>query len=253
MRILYQFPLSHFCEKARWLLDYKELDYVAQNLTPIVHRAFSRLKTKQNTLPILKDNDLWIHDSTKIAEYLDEIYPEKILIPQNRSLKESIYNFNNIANELGEHVRRWTLQNIILIDQKSIDNMINERGYLRKFEKYSKPVLKKLISQSLHLSDEQMKYDHHRIIEIIEMLNIQLKNAHKGYLVGEHLTLADISICSMLAPLMNIYGTPWEIGESKQSQELLDMQMFIQSTAIGQYVQRIYNTERNARIDWRGI
>ena len=39
MRILYQFPLSHFCEKARWMLDYKELEYVAQNLMPGAHRA----------------------------------------------------------------------------------------------------------------------------------------------------------------------------------------------------------------------
>ncbi len=35
MRVLYQFPLSHYCEKARWLLDHKELDYVAHNLIRI--------------------------------------------------------------------------------------------------------------------------------------------------------------------------------------------------------------------------
>ena len=55
MRTLYQFPLSHFCEKARWLLDYKELDFVAHNLIPGVHRAFAQLKTGQNRLPILRD------------------------------------------------------------------------------------------------------------------------------------------------------------------------------------------------------
>lgn len=54
MRVLYQFPLSHYCEKARWLLDHKELDYVAHNLIPGFHRAFAQLKTGQNLLPILK-------------------------------------------------------------------------------------------------------------------------------------------------------------------------------------------------------
>ena len=76
MRTLYQFPLSHFCEKARWLLDHKELDYVAHNLIPGVHRAFAQLKTGQNRLPILRDQDHWIADSTKIALYLEEVYPE---------------------------------------------------------------------------------------------------------------------------------------------------------------------------------
>ncbi len=55
MRTLYQFPLSHFCEKARWMLDHKELEYVAHNLVPIVHRAFAKLKTGQYKLPILHD------------------------------------------------------------------------------------------------------------------------------------------------------------------------------------------------------
>ncbi len=63
MRILYQFPLSHFCEKARWLLDHKELDFVAQNVVPGVHRAFAQLKTGQNKLPILRDQDIWIADT----------------------------------------------------------------------------------------------------------------------------------------------------------------------------------------------
>ena len=80
MRILYQFPLSHFCEKARWLLDHKELDYNAQNLIPGVHRAFAKLKTGQNKLPILRDQDQWIADSTQIALYLDEVYPEHTLL-----------------------------------------------------------------------------------------------------------------------------------------------------------------------------
>lgn len=31
-RILYQFPLSHFAEKGRWLLDAKGLDYQIHNL-----------------------------------------------------------------------------------------------------------------------------------------------------------------------------------------------------------------------------
>ena len=67
MRTLYQFPLSHFCEKARWLLDYKELDFVAHNLIPGVHRAFAQLKTGQNRLPILRDQHCWVADSTEIA------------------------------------------------------------------------------------------------------------------------------------------------------------------------------------------
>ena len=97
MRILYQFPLSHFCEKARWMLDYKELEYVAQNLMPGAHRAFARLKTGQNRLPILRDQERWIADSTKIALYLDEQYPEHRLLPVEASLRQQALDIDEIT------------------------------------------------------------------------------------------------------------------------------------------------------------
>ncbi|MCP3675846.1 MAG: glutathione S-transferase family protein, partial [Gammaproteobacteria bacterium] len=34
---LYQFPISHYCEKIRWSLDYKNLDYKIINLLPGLH------------------------------------------------------------------------------------------------------------------------------------------------------------------------------------------------------------------------
>ena len=95
MRILYQFPLSHFCEKARWLLDHKELDYVAHNLIPGLHRAFAQLKTGQNKLPILRDGEQWIADSTQIALYLDEQYPEHALLRADAELRQQALEIND--------------------------------------------------------------------------------------------------------------------------------------------------------------
>ncbi len=33
----YQFPFSHFCEKARWALDYKGVAYRTVNYLPVFH------------------------------------------------------------------------------------------------------------------------------------------------------------------------------------------------------------------------
>ncbi|HKX12345.1 MAG TPA: glutathione S-transferase N-terminal domain-containing protein, partial [bacterium] len=35
--ILYQFPISHYCEKARWALAFKEIPYRIVNLAPGLH------------------------------------------------------------------------------------------------------------------------------------------------------------------------------------------------------------------------
>ncbi|OTG66432.1 glutathione S-transferase family protein [Acinetobacter silvestris] len=254
MRTLYQFPLSHYCEKARWLLDHKELDFIAHNLMPGVHRAFSQLKTGQNTLPILKDGERWIADSTQIALYLDEIYPEHALLRSDQNLREKTLEINLLANELGLHVRRWGLALTLPISDEPIEIMIGEKGYLRRFEKISKPILKTLIIKNYQLDAEKVATSKNTMDAIIAELNQTLIENHCRYLVGDRLGLADIAVCSMLAPLLELEGTPWENENHEvQSDEFLHYKNELLNLPLGQYVQRIYMTERNARVDWRGV
>lgn len=254
MRTIYQFPLSHFCEKARWLLDYKELDFVAQNLIPGVHRAFAQLKTGQNTLPILKDQEHWISDSTQIALYLDDTYPEHALLRADKILREQALQINQIANELGLYVRRWGLAHALSESDEPLEIMIGEKGYLRKFEKFSKPILKSLVSNGYKLDSDKVIGAKQRLDEIILDLNQRLIENNGRYLVGERLGLADIAVCSMLAPLLEIVGTPWErehIAAVSPDYDQFKLQLL--DLPLGQYVKRIYETERHARVDWRGI
>ncbi|MFV5525524.1 MULTISPECIES: glutathione S-transferase family protein [Acinetobacter] len=254
MRILYQFPLSHFCEKARWMLDYKELEYVAQNLMPGAHRAFARLKTGQNRLPILRDQERWIADSTKIALYLDEQYPEHRLLPAEASLRQQALDIDEITQELGRHVRRWMLAQALSHDHESMDILIGEKGYLRQFEKFSKPLLKTILTKGYALTEETLEQSKQFIKDSVEQLN-QIRMEKEGpYLVGSRFSLADIAVCSILAPLLAIPGTPWERESfESMSDEYREYQSHLAELPLGQYIQKMYRNERNARVDWRGV
>lgn len=254
MRTLYQFPLSHFCEKARWLLDHKELDFVAHNLIPGVHRAFTQLKTGQNTLPILKDAEKWIAGSTEIALYLDENYPEHGLLRSDPKLRDQAFEINDIANELGVCVRRWGLAHVFAESDETLEIMIGEKGYLRKFEKLTKPIMKSLVAKGYKLDSEKVLNAKLRMDEIVADLNQRLNDNQGRYLVGDRIGLADIAVCSMLAPLLEIEGTPWEKEISLTiSAEYHEFKLFLLDQPIGQYVKRIYENERRARVDWRGM
>ncbi len=254
MRTLYQFPLSHFCEKARWMLDHKELEYAAHNLTPGFHRAFAKLKTGQYKLPILLDGEQWIADSTQIAFFLDQKYPEHALIFSDLELRNKVLQINNLANDLGRHVRRWGLSELLKNNDQSLDILIGEKGYLRQFEKYSKPLIKALVSKGYGLKTNEVYHSKEKLDQTIEQLNQILIENKARYLVGDRLSLADIAICSMLAPLLIIENTPWEQEQTTNlSQQFLDYKQQLENLPLGQYVLRIYATERNARVDWRGI
>ena len=253
MRTLYQFPLSHFCEKARWLLDHKELEYVAQNLTPGVHRAFAQLKTGQNKLPILRDDQQWIADSSRIALYLDQCYPEHALFYSSEKLKKQILQIDARAAELGMYVRRWGLAHMVASDE-SMDILIGEKGYLRRFEKYTKPILKTLLSKGYELEPDKVADAQVQMDLIIAEFNQILIENHGRYLVGKRLTLADIAVCSMLAPVLQLAGTPWEKESNEEwSDTFQHYRDHLLDLPLGQYIQRIYRTERNARVDWRGV
>ena len=253
MRTLYQFPLSHFCEKARWMLDHKELEYVAHNLVPIVHRAFAKLKTGQYKLPILHDQERWIADSTEIALYLDEIYPERTLLRAEKLQRTEALEINDLANELGRHVRRWTMAHA-LSNEESLDLLIGEKGYLRQFEKYSKPIMKSLVSKGLKLDEAEIQASKLKMDDLVNTLNQKLIDQQGRYFVGDRIGLADIAVCSMLAPILEIEATPWEkeYGEIS-SEEFRKFKAILTDMPLGQYVLRIYQTERNARVDWRGV
>lgn len=255
MRILYQFPLSHYCEKVRWILDYKELDYVAHNLTLGLHRSFikKRIGTQHTTVPLLNDQNTWLNDSTKIAMYLDDKYPERKIIRSHYAMKSKIFNINELASELGHEVRRLTLAHIILKDSELFDIMIGNHLYVKKFERYARPMIESLLFKKYDLSPDRLKIAEHRISQIVEQLNEYIDKRTHIYLVGDRLSLADISICSMLAPLLNIQGTPWEQEAHYRMPDIQILENSIKNSELGTYITHLYEHDRNARVDWRGI
>ncbi|MBW4577179.1 MAG: glutathione S-transferase family protein [Aphanothece sp. CMT-3BRIN-NPC111] len=78
---LYQFELSQYSEKVRLILDYKGLEYRKIEVTPGVGQLELFRLSGQRKVPVLKDGNTAIADSTAIAMYLDKHYPDHPLIP----------------------------------------------------------------------------------------------------------------------------------------------------------------------------
>lgn len=84
---LYQFEMSHYVEKIRFILDYKGLEYRKINVTPGLGQLELMQLSGQRQVPVLKDGSEVIGDSTAIAEYLERRYPEKPIIPDEPKLR----------------------------------------------------------------------------------------------------------------------------------------------------------------------
>jgi glutathione S-transferase len=87
MFTLYQFPITHFCEKVRWTLEYKNIEYKKVNLLPGLHARKAKKLTSNSSLPILAHDKTIKRESREIISYLDQSFPENSLTPNEQTLK----------------------------------------------------------------------------------------------------------------------------------------------------------------------
>jgi len=82
---------SPFCSRTKAALRYKGLDYTT---VPIRFCDKDKLAfSKQDRVPVITDNGTVVSDSWKIAEYLEDHYPEAKLFP-GPGMKEACRFFN---------------------------------------------------------------------------------------------------------------------------------------------------------------
>ena len=107
MLTLYQFPISHFCEKARWALAYKNLDYETRNLLPGFHVFTTKKLAARTSVPILVHDEIIIQDSSQIISYLDATFSQSPLTPLSDDLKKEALAWERfVDSEVGPNMTR---------------------------------------------------------------------------------------------------------------------------------------------------
>jgi glutathione S-transferase len=107
---LYQFELSHYCEKIRLILDYKGLEYKKIEVVPGVGQLELFRLSGQRQVPVIKDGEEVIADSTAIAKYLDKTYPDKPIIPADLKQRGLCLMMEEWADEsIGVNARKVML------------------------------------------------------------------------------------------------------------------------------------------------
>src|SRR5262249_32602984 len=108
MMKLYQFPFSHYCEKARWALEYKRVPYQPVNLLPGLHLKAVRRVASNTSLPVLLDEESAVQDSSAIITYLDARFPTPSLTPADPAAAREALEWEDYLDEqIGVTLRLW--------------------------------------------------------------------------------------------------------------------------------------------------
>ncbi|MBD2776722.1 glutathione S-transferase family protein [Iningainema tapete] len=194
---LYQFELSQYSEKVRLILDYKGLEYRKIEVTPGIGQVELFRLTGQRQVPVLKDGNRYIADSTEIAQYLEIHYPQRPLIPKDSKQRG-----------LCLLIEEWADESIGIKGRKALFSAISQNQYFRKslLPTATPDVLKtlvegvpndflKLLGFGVGYTPDVVRSAIADLKQDLEALTLLL--ADSPYLVGDEPTLADLAVAGL--------------------------------------------------------
>jgi glutathione S-transferase len=244
-RTLYQFPLSHYCEKARWVLDHKQLDYRLENQLPGAHAVINMWRTGKRTVPVLVDGGRAISGSHAIAVHVDAIGAGPSLLPKSgaaRAVLDELVHF--FDRQVGPAVRRYAYG--FITARGDLFEALFFQGYAgpaRAFGGLMAPLLRREIARMYRVHHPSNRESPELIRRAADSVEARLRDGSR-YLLGDQLSLADITVASLLGPMTGSPGSPWAV--ELDIPELEALRAELRARPIGRYIGDLYS-ERHRR------
>lgn len=208
---LYQFAISHYCEKARWALDFKGVQYQPINLLPGQHIKVIKAMADHSSVPVLVHDERVIQGSGAILDYLDTHFPERPLSPTNPELRQRVLEWERRLDKVAGPAVRCYCYHYLLQRPKLVAPMLAAQTPF-----YNRYLIRLTFSRIEHIMRKWMKINEQTARasqDSMEQILKDLAEAYEksDYLVGNQFTRADLTAAAMFAPLFQPepYPVPW--------------------------------------------
>jgi len=243
MMKLLEFPHSHYCEKARWALDYKGIPFKAMAILPGFHMITVRRYAPKTSVPVLVRGNEVVQGSSEIIDYLEQNFPSPQLTPVEAGNRRVCLEIENTMDaRLGENIRR-VLYSRLLAYPDFISNCFTQpmpriKQYIFKL---FYPILRKKIYTTYVISADRVERARREFDVAMDELEKKLEG--KNYLVGERFTRADLTVASMLSLLVLPLEHPfkWQEIPDPQIKNIFDD---YRDHPVSQWVREMYREHR---------
>ncbi|HZO58113.1 MAG TPA: glutathione S-transferase family protein [Solirubrobacterales bacterium] len=194
---LFQIPFSHNCVKVRRALDLKGLEYETVDINPAARRGVKRL-SGQELVPVLVEQGRTTAGSTQILLDVEERHPDPPLLPADpRDRAESVVLMHWADAAFMDLTRRMAYYRV-LTGGADLGKMFFP-GRPAAFQRAGGAVAAQVLRRRFGISDAQNRRD---LETARKQARVALDRLGDGeFLVGDRLTLADVTLAAMAAPL----------------------------------------------------
>ncbi|MCC5896519.1 MAG: glutathione S-transferase family protein [Phormidium sp. GEM2.Bin31] len=212
MRLL-QFSTSHYCRKVRLALGYKQIPYEVENLTPGAHRFKLKPLVGLTTVPVLlpesPDGPVAVGDSTEILKFLEGYSPEPSWAVEESEGHRRAWLLEDWLDESIGTATRFLYYDFRAKEGKSVN------------PSWFAQTLVKVVRVQYDISPAGVALARQRLMLALTELGAVWQES--PYLVGDRLSVADITAAGLLSPLALIpqyrQDYPWLFERIEQIHE----------------------------------
>ncbi|HET8708371.1 MAG TPA: glutathione S-transferase family protein [Pseudomonadales bacterium] len=198
MITLYQYEISPFCDKIRRILNYKKLPYHIHEVSLLesVNGAYKKINPI-GKVPAIDHDGRIVADSTHIANYIEEKYPQPPLIPTNKKDAALVHMLEDWADESLYFFEMYLRLAVPHNAERWIPEITkNEPFYMKLAAPKLIPAMLGKVAKTQGTGRKPLEMLSKEVYAHVKAVADWL--ADGSWLVGDAITLADISVYSQL-------------------------------------------------------
>jgi glutathione S-transferase len=211
---LYQIPFSHNCVKVRHVLDLKGVGYETVDINPALRGEVKRM-SGQILVPTLIDGGHVVSGSTSIVLYIEARHHEPQLLPSDPEKRAECMVLMDWADGTFMALVRRLAYFQVLATPGRLGEMFFP-GMASPVQRIAGSTAGRLLRASFGISAARNRRDEERARRAARVAVDRIAGA--DHLVGDRLTLADVTLAAMTAPLQY---TSREVGDDPYVHTLL--------------------------------
>lgn len=250
---LLQFRHSPYNEKVRWALDLKGVPHRRRSLLPGPHMRTVKALTGRTGTPVLVHDGGVIDGSARILEWLDTLDAQPRLEPADVAQRDE-----------AQRIQRWFDDDLTpRIRCMVIDALLHQPAYFARVFADGRPrwaqlayaalvpLAAPLVRKGNGITGPASVADGHVAAQQAFDFVAERSRQGSGYLVGDALSVADITAASTLAVLVRPAGSPMAAPQPVAPAFAALMQRYA-AHAGAEWVRRMYAEHRAAARDFDG-
>jgi len=241
-------PLSHYCERARWALEWGGLSFTEERHLPMFHLRPVRRAGGRHSTPVLVTRDgQCLTDSADIVRFADA-EGARPLYPKDPSIRENIEELEaEIAARFGVETRRRAYYDLtplksLMLRYGNQGVPAHQRFALRLGYRFAIARMCK----ALKVDAEHIERGRATIDAMFAKIGEILADGRR-YLFGDAFTAADLTFAAMAAPILGPpeYGVALP-GLSELPSSVREEVENYRSLPAGKFVLRLYRNDRRS-------